>query len=134
MLTPPSPDDWPEVPTDVSTRGRRVNVDQLTRDSIQDWQPGENLLLSGKILTGRDAAHKRIADLIAQGQPLPDGVDFNDRLIYYVGPVDPVGEEAVATLDPQWQEKDERRLHHRRRAGNDDAGPPPPPPPRPPAR
>ena len=99
-LTPPSPDDWPEVPTDVSTRGRRVNVDQLTRHSIQDWQPGENLLLSGKILTGRDAAHKRIADLIAQGQPLPDGVDFNDRLIYYVGPVDPVGEEAVGPAGP----------------------------------
>jgi fumarate hydratase class I len=99
-LTPPSLDEWPQIPNDVSTKGRRVDVDQLTREEIRDWRPGENLLLCGKILTGRDAAHKRIADLIEQGQPLPDGVDFRNRLIYYVGPVDPVGDEAVGPAGP----------------------------------
>ena len=99
-LTPPSLDEWPQIPNDVSTKGRRVDVDQLTREEIRDWRPGENLLLCGKILTGRDAAHKRIADLIEQDQPLPDGVDFRNRLIYYVGPVDPVGDEAVGPAGP----------------------------------
>ncbi len=99
-LTPPSLDEWPQIPNDVSAKGRRVDVDQLTREEIRDWRPGENLLLCGKILTGRDAAHKRIADLIEQGQPLPDGVDFRNRLIYYVGPVDPVGDEAVGPAGP----------------------------------
>jgi len=99
-LTPPSLDEWPQIPNDVSSKGRRVDVDQLTREEIRDWRPGENLLLCGKILTGRDAAHKRIADLIEQGQPLPDGVDFRNRLIYYVGPVDPVGDEAVGPAGP----------------------------------
>ncbi len=99
-LTPPSLDEWPQIPDDVSSKGRRVDVDQLTREEIRDWRPGENLLLCGKILTGRDAAHKRIADLIEQGQPLPDGVDFRNRLIYYVGPVDPVGDEAVGPAGP----------------------------------
>jgi fumarate hydratase class I len=99
-LTPPSLDEWPQIPNDISSKGRRVDVDQLTREEIRDWRPGENLLLCGKILTGRDAAHKRIADLIEQGQPLPDGVDFRNRLIYYVGPVDPVGDEAVGPAGP----------------------------------
>ncbi len=99
-LTPPSLDEWPQIPNDISSKGRRVDVDQLTREEIRDWRPGENLLLCGKILTGRDAAHKRIADLIEQGQPLPDGVDFRNRLIYYVGPVNPVGEEAVGPAGP----------------------------------
>jgi fumarate hydratase class I len=99
-LTPPSLDEWPQIPNDISSKGRRVEVDQLTREEIRDWRPGENLLLCGKILTGRDAAHKRIADLIEQGQPLPDGVDFRNRLIYYVGPVDPVGDEAVGPAGP----------------------------------
>ncbi|MDP6392465.1 MAG: fumarate hydratase [Arenicellales bacterium] len=99
-LTPPSLDEWPQIPNDISAKGRRVDVDQLTREEIRDWRPGENLLLCGKILTGRDAAHKRIADLIEQGQPLPDGVDFRNRLIYYVGPVDPVGDEAVGPAGP----------------------------------
>ena len=99
-LTPPSLDEWPQIPNDISSKGRRVDVDQLTREEIRDWRPGENLLLCGKILTGRDAAHKRIADLIEQGRPLPDGVDFRNRLIYYVGPVDPVGDEAVGPAGP----------------------------------
>jgi len=99
-LTPPSLDEWPQIPNDISSKGRRVDVDQLSREEIRDWRPGENLLLCGKILTGRDAAHKRIADLIEQGQPLPDGVDFRNRLIYYVGPVDPVGDEAVGPAGP----------------------------------
>ena len=72
----------------------------LTRNDVANWQPGENLLLSGKILTGRDAAHKRIADLLTRGDPLPQGVDFSNRLIYYVGPVDPVGEEVVGPAGP----------------------------------
>ena len=64
------------------------------------WKPGETLLLSGKLLTGRDAAHKRIADLFAKGQALPEGVDFRNRFIYYVGPVDPVRDEAVGPAGP----------------------------------
>ncbi|MEC8961999.1 MAG: fumarate hydratase, partial [Pseudomonadota bacterium] len=99
-LTPPDLGNWPEIGTDVASQGRQINVDMLTRNDVANWQPGENLLLSGKILTGRDAAHKRIADLVTRGEPLPEGVDFSNRLIYYVGPVDPVGEEVVGPAGP----------------------------------
>jgi len=99
-LTPPDLGNWPEIGTDVASQGRQINVDILTRNDVANWQPGENLLLSGKILTGRDAAHKRIADLVTRGEPLPEGVDFSNRLIYYVGPVDPVGEEVVGPAGP----------------------------------
>ena len=99
-LTPPDLSNWPEIGTDVASQGRQINVDTLTRNDVATWQPGENLLLSGKILTGRDAAHKRIADLVTRGEPLPAGVDFSNRLIYYVGPVDPVGEEVVGPAGP----------------------------------
>ena len=99
-LTPPDLGNWPEIGSDVASQGRQINVDVLTRNDIANWQPGENLLLSGKILTGRDAAHKRIADLVTRGEPLPEGVDFSNRLIYYVGPVDPVGEEVVGPAGP----------------------------------
>ncbi|MCG8429377.1 MAG: fumarate hydratase, partial [Chromatiales bacterium] len=99
-LTPPKLEDWPEITWDVSGGSRRVNLDTVTREEIASWQPGERLLLSGKLLTGRDAAHKRIQDLLAKGESLPDGVDFNNRFIYYVGPVDPVRDEIVGPAGP----------------------------------
>lgn len=99
-LTPPSLDDWPEITWDAGESARRVNLDTVTREEVASWAPGETLLLSGKMLTGRDAAHKRIADLFARGEPLPEGVDFNNRFIYYVGPVDPVRDEVVGPAGP----------------------------------
>jgi fumarate hydratase class I len=77
-----------------------VNLDALTRAEVESWKPGETLLLNGKMLTGRDAAHQRIADLYASGQGLPEGVDFTNRAIYYVGPVDPVRDEVVGPAGP----------------------------------
>jgi fumarate hydratase class I len=100
LQTPPSLDDWPEITWDVGPSAKRVNLDKVTRDEINTWQPGEILLLSGKMLTGRDAAHKRIQDIIDKGESLPDGLDFTDRFIYYVGPVDPVREEVVGPAGP----------------------------------
>ncbi|MFH7563979.1 fumarate hydratase [Oceanimonas smirnovii] len=97
-LTPPKLEDWPQVTWEVGENVRRVNLDTVTRDDIQDWKMGETLLLSGKLLTGRDAAHKRIQDMINKGEPLP--VDFNGRFIYYVGPVDAIGDEAVGPAGP----------------------------------
>ena len=79
---------------------RRVNLETITREEIARWQPGETVLLSGKLLTGRDAAHKRITDLLAHGEKLPTGVDFTNRFIYYVGPVDPVRDEVVCPAGP----------------------------------
>ena len=100
VLTPPRLEDWPDVTWTASPRARRVDLDSITRDDIQSWKPGEQLLLSGKLLTGRDAAHKRIVDTLARGESLPDGVDFNNRFIYYVGPVDAVKGEAVGPAGP----------------------------------
>jgi fumarate hydratase class I len=77
-----------------------VNLDTLTREEVTQWKAGERLLLSGKLLTGRDAAHKRIAELYASGKGLPLGVDFTNRVIYYVGPVDPVRDEVVGPAGP----------------------------------
>ncbi len=99
-LTPPSPDIWPDITLEAGEEARRVNLDGLTKEEIAAWQPGDRILLSGKLLTGRDAAHKRIQDLLESGKPLPDGVDFNGRFIYYVGPVDPVGDEIVGPAGP----------------------------------
>ncbi|MFC1684647.1 fumarate hydratase [Pseudomonadota bacterium] len=99
-LAPPKLDDWPEITLEVSENTRRVNLDSITPEDIASWQPGEQLLLSGKLLTGRDAAHKRIADMLAKGESLPEGVDFNNRFIYYVGPVDPVDGEVVGPAGP----------------------------------
>ncbi|MGA0103898.1 MAG: fumarate hydratase C-terminal domain-containing protein, partial [Steroidobacteraceae bacterium] len=79
---------------------RRVNLDTLTRAEVASWKPGETLLLNGRMLTGRDAAHKKIADLFASGAGLPEGVDFTNRVIYYVGPVDPVRDEVVGPAGP----------------------------------
>ncbi len=97
-LTPPKLEDWPEVTWEVGENVRRVNLDTVTRDDIAQWKMGETVLLSGKLLTGRDAAHKRIQEMLANGEPLP--VDFKDRFIYYVGPVDAIGEEAVGPAGP----------------------------------
>ncbi|MCC4265736.1 fumarate hydratase [Oceanimonas baumannii] len=97
-LTPPKLEDWPEVTWEVGENVRRVNLDTVTRDDIKEWKMGETLLLSGKLLTGRDAAHKRIQDMINKGEQLP--VDFNGRFIYYVGPVDAIGDEAVGPAGP----------------------------------
>ncbi|HFB66791.1 MAG TPA: fumarate hydratase [Aeromonadales bacterium] len=96
----PSLDDWPEISWSVGDTARRVNINEVTKEDFKQWQPGETLLLSGKMLTGRDAAHKRIAELHAAGKPLPDGVDFNGRFIYYVGPVEAVGDEVVGPAGP----------------------------------
>ena len=99
-LEPPSLEHWPKVTWTAGTGSRRVNLDTLTRAEVESWKPGETLLLSGRMLTGRDAAHKRIADLYASGQGLPEGVDFANRAIYYVGPVDPVRDEVVGPAGP----------------------------------
>jgi fumarate hydratase class I len=99
-FTPPALSDWPEITREVDENTRHVNLDTLTQHDIEQWQPGETLLLSGKLLTGRDAAHKKIADLFANGESLPEGLDFTNRFIYYVGPVDPVGNEVVGPAGP----------------------------------
>jgi fumarate hydratase, class I len=98
-LAPPRLEDWPRVTwqADASV-ATRVDLNTLTRDQVAAWQPGQKLLLNGRMLTGRDAAHKRIADLLAKGEPLP--VDFTNRVIYYVGPVDPVRDEVVGPAGP----------------------------------
>lgn len=98
LQTPPNLEDWPEVTWEVGANVRRVNLDEVTPASITDWKPGDTILLSGKLLTGRDAAHKRLVDMINKGEQLP--VDFTNRFIYYVGPVDPVGDEVVGPAGP----------------------------------
>ncbi|MGD2116773.1 MAG: fumarate hydratase [Chromatiales bacterium] len=100
ILTPPRLDEWPDITWEAGEGTRKVNLDSLSQADIAEWQPGERLLLSGKMLTGRDAAHRRIAELLENGQPLPKGVDFHNRFIYYVGPVDPVGNEVVGPAGP----------------------------------
>ena len=99
-LEPPDLSKWPDVQWTPSPTAKRVNLDTLTREEAATWQPGDTLLLSGHMLTGRDAAHKRIADHLARGEKLPDGVDFTNRVIYYVGPVDPVRDEVVGPAGP----------------------------------
>jgi fumarate hydratase class I len=100
-LPAPSLEDWPQIAWKAGGPGsRRVNLDTVTRADIATWKPGEIVLLNGKLLTGRDAAHKRIADLLAKGEGLPEGLDFNGRFIYYVGPVDPVRDEVVGPAGP----------------------------------
>ena len=99
-LPTPSIDAWPSVTWQPDRNARRVNLDTLTPEEVATWAAGDRLLLSGKLLTGRDAAHKRIADLFASGEGLPPGVDFTNRVIYYVGPVDPVGAEVVGPAGP----------------------------------
>jgi fumarate hydratase class I len=98
-LEPPSLDLWPDVHWAPDyNKSRRVDLDTLTKAEVASWKPGDTLLLSGRMLTGRDAAHKRIQDMLAKGEKLP--VDFTNRVIYYVGPVDPVRDEAVGPAGP----------------------------------
>ncbi len=97
MLDPPSLEDWPKLTYD-SSKGRRVDLDTVTRADVASWKPGEVLLLNGKLLTGRDAAHKRMVEMLSKGEPLP--VDFRGRFIYYVGPVDAVRDEVVGPAGP----------------------------------
>ncbi|MDH5613996.1 MAG: fumarate hydratase, partial [Gammaproteobacteria bacterium] len=99
-LEPPRLEDWPEITWDAASGSRGVNLDNITREDIAQWKPGDTLLLTGKLLTGRDAVHKRIADLMARGEALPEGLDFTNRFIYYVGPVDPVRDEVVGPAGP----------------------------------
>lgn len=99
-LAPPKLEDWPEISWKGGEGARRVNLDSVTPEEVASWKPGETILLNGKMLTGRDAAHKKIADLLASGEGLPSAVDFKNRFIYYVGPVDPVGDEVVGPAGP----------------------------------
>ncbi len=99
-LQPPNSKDWPKISWNAASTVRHVNLDSLTKTDIGNWKPGETLLLSGTLLTGRDAAHKRITDMLERGESLPDTVDFNNKLIYYVGPVAPIGEEVVGPAGP----------------------------------
>ena len=97
MLEPPSLEDWPKLTYNPSN-ARRVNLDTITREDVASFKPGEVVLLNGKLLTGRDAAHKRMVDMLNRGEKLP--VDFTNRFIYYVGPVDPVRDEVVGPAGP----------------------------------
>jgi len=99
ILPVPNLDDWPDVAWKADTeKSKRVDLDTLTPEEVASWQPGQTLLLNGKMFTGRDAAHQRIQQMLAKGEPLP--VDFKNKIIYYVGPVDPVRDEAVGPAGP----------------------------------
>jgi fumarate hydratase class I len=98
VLTPPSLEDWPEVSFEVGDTTRRVNLDEITPEDVKDWKVGETVLLNGKMLTGRDAAHKRMIEMLDRGEELP--VDLKGRFIYYVGPVDPIEGEVVGPAGP----------------------------------
>jgi fumarate hydratase, class I len=98
VLPVPKLEDWPEITREAGDNVKRVNLDTVTAEEVQTWQPGDTLLLNGKLLTGRDAAHKRMVDMIAKGEALP--VDMKGRFIYYVGPVDPVRDEVVGPAGP----------------------------------
>ncbi len=97
-IEPPRLEDWPEVTREAGDNVRQVNLDTVTREEIKEWKPGDTLLLNGKMLTGRDAAHKKMVDMMAAGEELP--VDMTGRFIYYVGPVDPVRDEVVGPAGP----------------------------------
>ncbi|MEQ6917516.1 fumarate hydratase [Halomonas aquatica] len=97
-LPAPRLEDWPEITREAGDNVKRVDLDSVTPEEVRTWQPGDTLLLNGKLLTGRDAAHKRMVDMIAKGEPLP--VDMKGRFIYYVGPVDPVRDEVVGPAGP----------------------------------
>jgi len=99
-LKPPRLEDWPNITWDAGVTARRVNLDTVTPAEVATWKPGETLLLSGTLLTGRDAAHKRMVDLFESGKSLPENIDFTNKFIYYVGPVDPVRDEVVGPAGP----------------------------------
>ncbi len=98
VLEPPKLEDWPDVSYEAGDNVKRVDLQNITKDDVKSWQPGDVLLLNGKMLTGRDAAHKRMVDILNKGEKLP--VDLQGRFIYYVGPVDPMGDEAVGPAGP----------------------------------
>ena len=98
LQTPPNLADWPQVSLEGGAQARRVNLDTVTPEDVKDWKVGETVLLSGKMLTGRDAAHKRMVDMLNKGESLP--VNLKGRFIYYVGPVDPVRDEVVGPAGP----------------------------------
>jgi len=100
LQTPPKLEDWPAITWDAGAGSKRVNLDTITPEEVATWKTGETLLLNGRMLTGRDAAHKRIQTMLANGESLPAGVDFKNRFIYYVGPVDAVRDEAVGPAGP----------------------------------
>ena len=99
-LIPPKLEDWPQVTWQAAPNARRVNLQTVTREDIASWKPGDTLLLSDTMLTGRDAAHKRLIELYNKGETLPEGVDLKDKFIYYVGPVDAVRDEVVGPAGP----------------------------------
>src|SRR5690625_3997303 len=107
---PPRLEDWPAVGWAPAAESRRVNLETLDKEEIRQWQPGETLLLSGRILTGRDAAHARLQQMIERAEPLP--VDFTNRVIYYVGPVDAVGAEVVGPRSEEHTSELQSRGHH----------------------
>ena len=97
-LEAPKLEDWPEITRETGDNVKRINLDTVTREEVKTWKPGDTLLLNGKMLTGRDAAHKKMVDMISSGEQLP--VDLSGRFIYYVGPVDPIGDEVVGPAGP----------------------------------
>ncbi len=99
-LEQPKLEDWPDITYEVAEGTKRVNLDTVTQEEMEGWKPGDRLLLSGHMLTGRDAAHKKLVDMMDKGEPLPEGVSFEGRFIYYVGPVDPVRDEVVGPAGP----------------------------------
>lgn len=98
LQTPPSLDEWPDITWEVGDGVRRVNLDSVTPEEVRQWKTGETVLLSGKMLTGRDAAHKKMVEMLSNGEKLP--VDLTNRFIYYVGPVDPIADEVVGPAGP----------------------------------
>jgi len=98
LQTPPSLSDWPEISWEAGDNVKRVNLNTVTKEEVADLKPGDTVLLSGKMLTGRDAAHKKMVEMLANGEELP--VDLKGRFIYYVGPVDPVRDEVVGPAGP----------------------------------
>ena len=94
----PNLEDWPEVTREIGDNVKRVNLDNITHDEVRSWKPGDTLLLSGKMFTGRDVAHKKMVEMLEKGEPLP--VDLKGRFIYYVGPVDPMRDEVVGPAGP----------------------------------
>jgi fumarate hydratase class I len=100
LFTPPSGNLWPELPQSRLTASRPIDIDRLTREDVANWKAGDVLLLSGRLLTARDAAHQRIASLLQTGQQLPPGLNLRDRIVYYVGPVSPAKGEVVGPSGP----------------------------------
>jgi len=107
----PSLSDWPEIDLGGTDQARRVDLATVTPEEVASWKPGETLLLNGALLTGRDAAHKRIKDLLDRGESLPEGVDFKGRFIYYVGPVNPVRDEVVGPAGPTTATRMDKYTH-----------------------